>query len=274
MQKAVPSSETLGETPDASGARSVPASASGTESADRVADVLLLFARSEKPVGVSRVARELSLSKAVVHRILQSLTSRSLLRALPGGTAYTLGPAAISLSIRAWSQLDVRTLASPVLHRLRDATRETTTVSVLVGHHRIYLDQLESPQEVKMTVVIGPHYPLHSGASSRAILAFLPQSYIDETVRQLRIAKPEVDPDDFVARLAEVREKGYAVSTNERGTGSSAIAAPFFDAQRNPVGCVSVSGPMFRFTEQQIAAHTPHVLAAAQELTGLMLAKF
>lgn len=251
----------------------VPASERGTESADRVADVLLLFAHSERPVGVSGVARQLHLSKAVVHRILQSLTSRALLRALPDGTAYTLGPAAISLSTRAWSQLDVRTLASPVLQRLRDTTRETTTVSVLVGHHRIYLDQFESPQEVKMTVEIGPHYPLHSGASSRAILAFLPQTYIDETLRQLQIAKPDVDPDAFVVRLTEVRERGYAVSENERGTGSSSIAAPFFDGQQNPIGSVSASGPMFRYGEQQIANLTPHVVAAAKELTDLMLAK-
>jgi DNA-binding IclR family transcriptional regulator len=266
----IPSSGTLGESTVGRSAAIVPASERGTESADRVADVLLLFARSEHPLGVSRVARELSLSKAVVHRILQSLTSRSLLQALPGGLAYALGPAAISLSTRVWSQLDVRTLAFPVLHRLRDATRETTTVSVLVGHHRIYLDQLESPQEVKTTVGIGPDYPLHSGASSRAILAYLPQAYIDEAVRQLQIAKPDIHPDDFLARLEEVRTHGFAVSMNERGTGTASIAAPFFDTQRNPVGSISASGPMFRFGEQEIASHTPHVVAAANELTALV----
>ena len=51
---------------------------SGTETAARVADVLLLFTRGPAALGVSEIARQLGLSKAVVHRILQSLASRSL----------------------------------------------------------------------------------------------------------------------------------------------------------------------------------------------------
>ena len=70
--------------------------------------------------------------------------------------------------------MDVRSVAAPILRELRGETRETTTLSILVGRHRIYLDQFESPQEIKMVVEIGPRFPLHSGASSRAILAWLP----------------------------------------------------------------------------------------------------
>src|SRR6478735_7284652 len=157
----------------------------GTESANRVADVLLAFSRSDRPLGVTQLAREVGLSKAVVHRILQSLTSRSLVQAVPGDAAYALGPAAIGLGTKAWGQLDVRRIAAPVLQRLRDQTRETATLSVLVGHRRIYLDQFESPQEVKMVVEIGPQYPLHSGASSRSILAHLPPDFVDDAVRDL-----------------------------------------------------------------------------------------
>ena len=206
---------------------SPPESVGGTEAADRVADVLLLFARSDDALGVSKIARSLSLSKAVVHRILQSLTSRSLLQVLPVDSTYVLGPAAIGLGTKAWSQMDVRSLASPILRRLRDETRETTTLSVLVGHYRSYLDQYESPQEVKMVIEIGPRFPLHSGASSRSILAYLPQPFIDEAVHQLQLVKPENDAAAFLEGLDLVRAKGYAVSKNERGTGAASIAAPF-----------------------------------------------
>ena len=60
------------------------------------------------PLGVSEIARTLGLSKAVVHRILQSLTSRSLAAAVPGESTYILGPGRHELSMRAWSQLDLR----------------------------------------------------------------------------------------------------------------------------------------------------------------------
>ena len=40
--------------------RPSPETASGTESADRVADVLVCFTRSDRPLGVSQIAREMT----------------------------------------------------------------------------------------------------------------------------------------------------------------------------------------------------------------------
>ncbi|WP_326836671.1 IclR family transcriptional regulator [Amycolatopsis rhabdoformis] len=239
----------------------------GTEAADRVADVLLLFARSDSPLGVSQIARDLSLSKAVVHRILQSLVSRSLAKVVPGGSSYVLGPAALGLSARAWSQIDVRSIASPILRRLRDTTRETTTLSVLVGNERIYLDQFESPEEVKMVIEIGPRYPLHSGASSRAILAFLSLSLIDEAVRQLRARRAGLDEDGYRDGLDRVREQGYATSINERNTGAASIAAPFFDSAGNVMGSISSSGPAFRYAIEDHEEHAALVVEASHAIT-------
>lgn len=239
----------------------------GTEAADRVADVILLFGRSDSPLGVSAIARSLSLSKAVVHRILQSLVSRSLVQVVPGGSAYVLGPAALGLASRAWSQVDLRSVASPILRRLRDATQETTTLSVIVGNERIYLDQFESPQEVKMVVEIGPRYPLHSGASSRAILAFLPPSFIDEAVRQLHTLRPELDEAAYRESLREAHERGYATSLNERKTGAASIAAPFFDAAGNVMGSISSSGPAFRYAIEDHEEHAALVVEAARAIT-------
>ena len=244
-------------------------SAGGTESADRVADVLLMFAQSSHPLGVTQIARTLGLSKAVVHRILQSLTSRSLLQASRGST-YILGPAATTLATKAWSQLDIRSLASPVLRRLRDDTRETTTLSVLVGHQRIYLDQFESPQEVKMVVELGPRLPLHSGASSRAILAFLPEVFVAEAINQLRVIRPDLDVEEYVANLEAIRQRGYSSSVNERGTGAAAIAAPFFDAGGNVMGSISSSGPVYRYGEEGHEDHVLLVVAAAKAITAAL----
>jgi DNA-binding IclR family transcriptional regulator len=253
--------------------RPSPETASGTESADRVADVLVCFTRSDRPLGVSQIARDLGLSKAVVHRILQSLASRSLVQLIPGDARYALGPTAVGLGTKAWSQLDVRSLAAPTLRRLRDRTRETATLSVLVGNRRIYLDQYESPQEVKMVIEIGPQFPLHSGASSRSILAFLPQAFIDEVVAELVDVRPTVDVEEYLSGLALVREQGYATSLNERNTGAASIAAPFFDASGNVLGSISSSGPAARYAEPADESHQEHVaqvLSAAHAITHLL----
>lgn len=242
-------------------------SSGGTEAADRVADVLLLFARSDEPLGVSGIARSLGLSKAVVHRILQSLHSRSLVQGVPGHPTYQLGPAAIGLGTRAWSQLDVRSVAAPILKQLRDDTGESTTLSILVGGHRIYLDQFSSRQEIKMVVEIGPRFALHSGASSRAILAYLPPAFAAEAARDLARLRDDFDEAAFLEELDQTRRRGYTISRNERGTGGASIAAAFFDAAGHVLGSISVSGPVFRYPGDHEAEHAALVVAAAEQIT-------
>lgn len=245
-------------------------SARGTESADRVADVLLLLSRADGGLGVSEIARALGLSKAVVHRILQSLSSRGLIQNIAGSSSYVLGPSAISMGNKAWSQLDLRSVAGPVLRGLRDETRETTTLSVLTSHARVYLDQYESPQEIKMVVEVGVRHPLHSGASSRAILAFMPPAYTDEALEQLNGLNAEFDAETYRQRLETVRRDGYAMSLNERNTGAASIAAPFFDKAGNVLGAISSCGPIFRYGGHDSEAHAGKVLVAARRITSLL----
>ena len=170
----------------------------------------------------------------------------------------------------AWSQSDFRTVAGPVLRALRDKTRETATLSVLSSHSRIYLDQYESPQEIKMIVEIGVRHPLHSGASSRAILAYLPEAYVDEAVAQLEALHPGFDEAGYRHKLDKVRKDGYAVSQNERNTGAASIAAAFFDKAGNVLGSISSCGPVSRYSSTDLDEHAEKVATAALRITDLL----
>jgi IclR family transcriptional regulator, acetate operon repressor len=250
-----------------------PLVASGTEAAARVADVLLLFATGPNALGVSEIARELHLSKAVVHRILQSLASRSLVRADPGTREYRLGPGAIALGARALRDFDLRAAARPTLRRLRDLTHETTTLSALLGNSRLYLDQYESPREIKMTVPLGRPFPLHAGASSRAILAFLPEETVEQVIAAgLKRLTPETifDPDELRRRLATTRTCGCATSRGERQDGAGSVAAPVFGVDGEVVGAISVCGPVSRFDRDTVDRYLPLVRSAAAEISSAL----
>ncbi|GEP28587.1 IclR family transcriptional regulator [Cryobacterium levicorallinum] len=246
------------------------ASVGGTETADRVADILLLFSQAEGALGGSEISRSLGLSKTVVHRILQSLNSRGLLQSAPDSPGYVLGSVVIGMGNKAWNQLDIRAVAGPILRRLRDTTNETTTLSVVSSHERVYLDQYESTQEFKMVVELGVRYPLHSGASSRAILAHLSDVYVHEAMKQLAALHSDFSEADYLATLASVRRNGYAMSLNERETGAAAVAAPFFDKAGIVLGCISVCGPAFRFQTETAELQAHHVAEAARTITSLL----
>lgn len=95
---------------------------------------------------------------------------------------YSLGPAAAALGARALRDLDLRTTALPVLRHLHEETGETATISALVVGARVYLDQIVSVKQIRMTVELGRPYPLYAGASSKAILAVAPVDLRDRVL--------------------------------------------------------------------------------------------
>ncbi|MGN6245561.1 MAG: IclR family transcriptional regulator [Motilibacteraceae bacterium] len=261
---------TSGERRGGSASAAANGDAAGTEAAARVADVLLMFATGPSALGVSEIARELHLSKAVVHRILQSLASRALVRVDAETRGYQLGPGAVALGARAMRDFDLRRVARQPLRELRDATRETTTLSALVRGSRLYLDQYESPQEIKMTVGLGRPHPLYAGASSRAILAFLPEEVLEQVLAQgLERLTPETldDPADLRRQLTATRTSGYATSRGERQHGAGSVAAPVFGMDGDVVGSISVCGPITRFDAAAVARYVPLVQATAERIS-------
>ena len=148
---------------------------------ERAVDVLMLFTRPRSnTLGVTEIATELSVSKAAVHRILSSLRGKGILEMNEELRRYSLGPATLALGLSYLERLDVRDLAASELVRLSKETDETATLSIRSGDARVYVGQVTPEREVKMTVPLGRPFPLHTGASSKAFLAWLPADELAE----------------------------------------------------------------------------------------------
>lgn len=255
----------------ASAARS---SAQGSSSAlERGADVLLLFANSGEPsLGVTQIAHHLGLSKAVVHRILSALRNKGLVELDEASRRYSLGPVIISLGLTYLQKLDVRAIAMPELTRLSRETNETTTLSVRTGPNRVYVDQVTPMREVLMSVKLGVPYPLHAGASSKAILAFLPSDEIDHYLAEplAKVTAATVTDRRRLRReLALIAERGWATSVGERQNGAGSVAAPILDHRDYPIAVVSVCGPAERMLVEMDACGE-RLLAATSRISRRM----
>ena len=223
----------------------------GVASVERAGNVLFCLARAGAPRGVTGIASELGISKAVVHRILTSLLQRDLVTMDATTRLYSLGPSVLELAAAYRSQLDIRVLATETMRDLVATTGETSTLSILHNDRRVYVDQVTPNREVRMTVEVGASFPLHAGASSKAFLAWLPDD------KQLGcLASPLepltdatiVDPQELRRELSRIRQQGFAVSLGERQAGAASVAAPLLDEQLSPVAVLSVCGPLQRFT--------------------------
>lgn len=231
--------------------------------------VELLAERAPQTLGVSAVARELELPKAVAHRILKELVSGGFLAFDDRSKLYGLGPGALTVGMAALRSLDVQRVTRPYLEQLVTRTRETATLSARQGWIRIYVDQVLSPQEIRMAVALGTSHALYAGSSSKAILAALSDAQVAEYLAAHHLdpvtATTITDVPALLAELQRVRELGYAVSRGERQHGAGSVAAVVRGASGEIWGSISVCGPLDRFGPEAITAHGAllvHVAAA------------
>lgn len=238
---------------------------------ERALDVLSLFGRDGvTDLGVTEVADELDLSKAVVHRILSSCKVKGYVELDEDSRRYSLGPAILTLGLAYLERLDVRTVARDALRELSQRTDETATLSVRSGWTRVYVDQVTPARDIKMVVQLGSAHPLHAGGSSKALLAFLPdedrEAYLsgdslspvtDLTITSVKALRAELD---------SIRELGYSVSLGERQAGAGSVAAPVFGHDREVVGVISVCGPVERFKDE-VDACAGHLLAVTRDVS-------
>ncbi|MDI2124972.1 IclR family transcriptional regulator [Yinghuangia seranimata] len=239
---------------------------------ERALDVLLLFGRIGRPdLGVTEIAQELGITKGAVHRILTALRSRRLVTADPVTRRYALGPAAVALGRAYLARTDLRMVAAPELRRLADECGETATLSVRRGDTRLYVDQVLPTSELRIEVSVGAPYPLHAGASSKAILAFLSDDEIDAYLGQARLealtARTVTNAAALRKEIAQIRKRGYATSVSERQEGAAAVAAPVLDHDGCVIAVISLAGPQFRF-RQRLAECAPVVVEAAGRLSA------
>ena len=236
--------------------------------ASRTASVLLAFAGAERELGISEVAQRLNLAKSVTHRIVTTLVATGLLGREEATSRYRLGPRAVELGLAAIGASDPRTVALPIMTELARMTGETVTMSLRVGMERVYVSQVESAQDVHMSVEIGRRFPLYAGASGRAILAFLSEDELDRYLAHTVLAPLTpgtiTDLPRLRAELWSTRSLGYAVSHGERDSWAASVAVPWRTGELT-IGSLSICGPLARFSDDRTATFGLALLEATRD---------
>lgn len=236
-------------------------------SASRAIDVLIALIDSPD-VGVSELSRRYGWTKSATHRALATLAAAGFVVNDAERRRYRLGPTALRLGLAAVARAELHRLALPHLRALRDRTGETATVTVLNDDdERVYVDQVESGHPVRQIIEVGTRSPLYLGASSKAMLAHLPEARQERVLATARGSlRADGIPLDVAAlreELAVIRARGFAVSRGERVAGAASVAAPVFGHEADVVGSVSIAGVTVRQSVADLEALGPLVRETA-----------
>jgi DNA-binding IclR family transcriptional regulator len=241
---------------------------------ERALVILKIVSQSAEGAGVRAVARQLGYSPGVVQKSLQALAAQGFVEQDPSTQTYRLGPEAVMLGLIALGRMDIRRAARPILERLVRATGETSMIGVPRGDIAVYVDQVSSPNEVRMNVPVGAPRPFNCTAVGKALLAHRPDDDVDRLYSSGAFRQPTANSIGDVAglrgELARIRESGFSIDAEEFLIGARCVAAPVRDFEGEVVAAVAVSGPAERMaaSEGKVIAEVRRAAADISEALG------
>jgi DNA-binding IclR family transcriptional regulator len=220
---------------------------------DRCVGLLDLLA--DGPQTLRSLATASRLPRPTAHRLLVALEAHRLVARDAAG-AFRLGPRLTELAAVAGPELDLASLAGPVLDRLHRTTGESVQLYVRSGDHRLCIAARDAGTGLRDSVPVGALLPLAAGSGGKVLLAWSAAGHAD-------MAGATAD------ELAEVRGRGWAASVAEREPGVASVSAPVFRTNAL-LAALCVSGPVSRLGQAPARKLSEPVAAAAAELSALL----
>jgi len=240
----------------------------------RAVAALECFSLEQPELGVREVARQAGLSSSAAGRLLAGLRELGILTQNPETHTYAMGVRPLAWAGVYVGSLDVRNQALPVLEGLRQVTRETISLYVLDGFERVCVERLESTQSVRIVARLGRRLPLYAGAAGKVLLAYMPQARREEFFANVPLLpltpRTVTDPHGLQADLDQVRADGCAVSFGEWIEDAAGVAAPVLDQNGEALAALTISGPILRFTPENVSRYRSEALRVAAQISTQM----
>lgn len=224
---------------------------------DKVMAILDAFEDGATRLDPAAVAGRVGFSTPTTYRLMKAMSQHRLLDT--EGRDYRLGSRLLELGSRARSGVHVRAVALPHMKDLRDRLGETVELQIRTGHRRVPIEMAVGRRTVRTTGEIGVPLPIHIGASSRILVAWLTEDRAMELAVESAREWPgrSWDSDNYRARLRSVREQGWEYSDGERDPETSAVSAPVRDREGYVVAAMVVSSTVTRLAD---ASHRENVI--------------
>lgn len=223
----------------------------------RAIAVLDALADGGPELGTNEIARRTGINASTISRLLSTLTDAGLVTHLPATGRYRLGVRILQLASAARANLDLRSVARPLLEELAEVSGETVTLSLPGVHDVLTVDFVQSSRSVRSVAEIGRNSIAHATATGKVFLAHggdLPDgdltAFTDATI---------IDRGVLAAAIDEIAAQGYAVAVRERDHDLSALAVPVLDGAHRLIAILGIQGPAARLDVVTMTSLVPEV---------------
>ena len=214
------------------------------------------------------------MNKSTVHRLLSSLIYMGYVKQDSETGKYALSFKLLTLSNKLMSHMDILETVRPFL-KLSEETGETVHFVQLDGLDAVYIYKEESYQNsIRMVSKVGSRIPLYCSGVGKAMAADMKETQIREIWDNSPIRKltPHtiIHYTQFLDKIKEVQQKGYALDDEENELGVRCIAVSIPDFKGRPKYAFSISAPVARMSDKRIEELSKIVLHIKKEITANM----
>lgn len=240
----------------------------------RAISLLKAFDYNCPEMSLTQLSQKTGLSLPTANRLLATLRRESLVECNNETGRYRLGVACLRLGSIFLAQAELRSVALPILDRLRQETRETVHLGILDHMEVVYLEKLEGLWPVAlMGSRVGGRNPAYCTGIGKALLSHEDPEKVQEYFTRVGLRRHThntiTDLDALLAELRRTRERGYALDIEEHEMEVRCVAAPILDHRGRAVAALSVSGPASRMvTLQDSQGGIEQVIEAAKEISN------
>jgi len=233
--------------------------------------ILTAFSPTATVLSVSDAAARTSLPRPTARRLLMTLEKLGYVRSSNG--LYTLTTKVLELGTTYIAALGIWELARPHLEALVRRTGESSSMSQLDGSDIVYVARVPVPKIIALSVHIGTRFPAVATSMGHVLLADLTRAELQRVLRapsQSGII-PRIAPSrrELERELAQVRQRGWALSDERLSLGIRSIAAPVRDASGATVAAVNVTVHAAETSVAELKRrHLPLLRATAEDITG------
>lgn len=209
------------------------------------ADELLELLAENPNLTIAQLAEQSGEPRTSVRRLVATLEQMEFVATQRSPSTYQLGMQLYRLGNVVSSRFEIRHAALGAMKRVFERTGETVFLMVRHRGAAVCIERIDGRRVKAMAVEIGGSLPLHLGAGPLVLLAHAEADLIDDHLAGSLDGLTQhsvTDPDRIHRHLAEIRDRGYAISDEDLVLGIAALGVPIRDPSGVVVAALSLSG--------------------------------
>lgn len=244
----------------------------GVQSIERAFAIAEEVARNREGIGLAELSKRVGLHNSTTFHLVKTMVQLGYVSQLADSRKYRIGRRMFTLAAGAMDEIELVSVATPILEKLTGATGEYSHFAIRSGEQIVVVAKTAGTGIFQMVDRTGAVRPAHATALGKVLLAALSPSQLERYLASCELhkftAKTISEKDALLREIEEVRRKGLAFDDGEFDPEARCVAVPVRDFTGRVAGAIGMSGPMWRLSLQALQEKSKYVREAAVELSA------